>query len=93
MIEAIKTNNFFVSACLALGSITVPTPGFVASPAPDFDNDFALGYIIIPAFGTIIGHIALRVMDSKTTFFYSKQVTAEDYTNSKLYIKETIQIR
>lgn len=72
MIEAIETNNFFVSAGLALGSIAVPTLGFVASPALDFDNDFALGYIIIPALGTIIGRIVLIVMDPKTTFFYSK---------------------
>lgn len=40
--------------------------------------------------GAVAGRIAPVVMDPNTTFYYGKQVSAEDFTSSKLYIKGTI---
>lgn len=69
----------------ALGSITGPAPGSVAGSIPDS--------VIGPALGVVVGCIALVVIDpTKSNYFYGKQVTAEDLTSSKLYMKRTIWI-
>lgn len=64
--------------------------GFVTGRIFSFINDFAFGFITISAFCAIAGRVASMVINPKTTFFYSKQVTAKDYTSFKLYIKKTI---
>lgn len=109
VIETIETNNSFVFAGLALGSIAGPVPsfvagfapnsitssdpGFVASSALSSVKGFTLGFITIRAPGATAGCIAFVVIDLKTSFFYSKQVTTKDYINFKLYMKEMIWIR
>ena len=46
-----------------------------------------------PAPGVIAGRVASMVIDpTKGNYFYEKQVTAEDLTSSKLYMKKTIWI-
>ena len=70
-------------AGLAFNSITSPAPGSVAGPAPDS--------ITGPAFNVVAGRVAPVVIDpTKSNYFYGKQVTAEDLTSSKLYMKGTI---
>lgn len=102
------TDDSFMSANLAFGSVAGLAPGSVASPAPNsviglapssvacpapgFVPDSASSFVIVPASGAIIGYIASVVMDSKTTFFYGKQVMAEDYISSRLYMKRMIWI-
>lgn len=98
--EAIGTNDSSISTGLApisvaspaFGSIAGPMPGFATVPAPSSVNNIILGYVTVPTLGAITGHIVFVIMDPKTTFFYGKQVTAEDYTSSKLYMKKTIWI-
>lgn len=88
-------------ADLAPKFVASPAPGFVAGPAlgsindstPGSINDSAPSSVIISALGAVAGRVALVVVDSKTSFFYGKQVIAEEYTNSKLYTKGRIWIR
>ena len=66
-------------------SVTNPAPGFVAGPAPDS--------VTIPVPGVVAGCVIPVVIDpTKGNYFYAKQVTAEDFTSSKLYLKGTIWI-
>ena len=96
------TDDWSVTAGHALGSITGLALGFVAGPAPDFVTNPASGSVTGPALdavtgpapGIIAGRIAFVEIDiSKGNYFYGKQVTAEDLTSSKLYMKGTIWIR
>lgn len=101
VIESIETNNSSVfaglapssSASLAPSSIANPTSDSIAGPALGSVNNSASSSGIILALGAITGHVALVIIDPKTTFFYGKQVTIKDYISSKLYIKRTIWIR
>ena len=69
----------------AADSITSPAPGSVAGPAPDS--------VTGPALGVVADRVAPVVIDpTKGNYFYGKQVTAEDLTSSKLYMKGTIWI-
>lgn len=90
-----KANNFSLSVgctpCFfarpAPSSVTGLVFGSFARFAPDSINNFAFYLITIFIPSIIVGRIAFVVIKPKTTFSYSKQVTAEDYNNSKLYIK------
>lgn len=53
----------------------------------------AFGSIIFSTFSIIAGYKVLVVINYKVNFFYKKQITAEDLTNSKLYIKIIISIK
>lgn len=79
-----KTNNSFAP----IG----PNFGFITSPALRSVNDFAFGSVTIITPGTIIYRIVFIIINSKTTFFYSKQLTAKDYNIFKFYIKKIIWI-
>ena len=108
MIETIGTNDSFVFAGPVFGSFIGLTPGFVAGSALNFVagpalgsvagsapgsiNDSTLGSVTVPVSGAVASRIASKVINPKTTFFYGKEVTAEDYTSSKFYMKGTIRI-
>lgn len=88
MIEAIRTNDFFVSTGPAFDSVTGSAPSFIAGSTSNFIASFAPGFVVGPIFGTIndsgpdsftvsapsaiAGHVAFVVIDPKTNFFYSK---------------------
>ena len=95
------TDDFFAPAGPSLGSITGPTPGSVAGPAPDSVTSPAPGSVAgpapdsvtSPAPGVVAGRVApVMINPTKGNYFYRKQVTAEDLTSSKLYMKGTIWI-
>ena len=96
------TNDFSAPAGPTFGSITGPAPSsvagsasdFVKNPAPDSIARPALNFIIGPALGVVAGCVTFVVINpTKDNYFYGKQVTADDLTSSKLYIKRTIWIR
>ena len=98
----IGTNDFSAPADPAPGFVTDPALGSIARPAPDSVTSLASGSITGPAPDSvtdpapdvIAGRVALVVIDStKGNYFYGKQVTTEDFTSSKLYMKGTIWIR
>lgn len=109
LIETIRTNNFFVSASSISSFVACLVPGFVAnvalnsitslildsvtSYAPTFVNDSTFRSVTISAPCALAGRITFIIMNLKTTFFYNKQVTVEDYTSSKLYIKRIIWVK
>lgn len=109
MIKTMRTNNFSVFADFtpdfvvdsALGfivgpvsnSIIISAYGSVTGLALSSVNNSAFGSITISAFNAIASSVVLVIINFKTTFFYGKPVIAEDYSNSKLYIKETILIK
>ena len=97
----ISIDNFFAPAGPALSSVTGPTPGSIAGLAPDSVTSPASGSVAGPApdsvtgpaFGVVADRVAPMVIDpTKGNYFYGKQVTAEDLTSSKLYMKEIIWI-
>lgn len=106
MIKVMRIDDFSVFADLTpdfatelvFGSITSSTSSSVAGPAfgsiagliLGSINNSASSFVTIPTLGTIADSIVLIVIDLKTTFFYSKQVIAEDYISSKLHMKGTI---
>lgn len=57
----IKTNNFFILAKFAFGSITNLVLNIIIN--------FTYGFIIISSFETIIGRISFIIINSKTIFF------------------------
>lgn len=93
-----EINDFSMSVGLApdfvasppLDSIVALAPNSIAGPDPGFVAGLIPGSVIVLAPGAVAGCVVLVVIDPKTTFFYSKQITAEDYTSFKLYIKGTI---
>ena len=90
VIEAIKTDDSFMSVSPASGYVAGPTPGSVAGcalnsavgsapgsvagPAASFINNFAPDFIIVPALGTVASHIFPMVIDFKTTFFMANKL-------------------
>ncbi len=80
----IGINNSSTPAGPAPDSVVGPAAGSVAGPAT--------GAVTGPALGAVAGRVAPVVMEPNTPFYYGKAVTAEDFTSSKLYMKETIWI-
>ena len=90
----------------ASGSVVGPALNFVAGPVPNsiagpvsssvavltlyFVNVSAPCSITVPTPDNVTGRAFSMVINPKTTFFYSKQVTTENCISSKLYIKGTI---
>ena len=96
-----STDNFSASAGPISGFVTSLAPGSIAGPVPDSVTSLAPGSIAgpapdsvtSPAPGIIAGRVTPVVIDStKGNYFYGKQVTAEDLTSFKLYMKRTIWI-
>lgn len=75
-----RTNNFYVSTNLALGSIASsassfvagPVPSSVTGPAPGSVNNSAPSSLTIPTPVAIASRVDHMVIDLETTFFYSK---------------------
>ena len=95
------TDDFSAPAGPSFDSVTGPAPGSVASPAPDSVTSPAPGSVAspvpdsvtCPAPGVVAGRVAPVVINpTKGNYFYGKQVTAEDLTSSKRYMKGTIWI-
>ena len=95
------TDDFFAPVSPAPGSITGPAPSSVAGPALEYITSPTPGSIAGPApnsvtgpaLGVVAGRVAPVVIDpTEDNYFYEKQVTAEDLTSSKLYMKGTIWI-
>lgn len=97
----IEINNLFISAGSVFGfvvnffssSIAYFVFSFIANSASAYVNNSISGFTIIFLFTIIVGRIVFAIIKSQTTFFNSKKVIIKDYTNFKLYIKETIWIR
>lgn len=66
-----ETNDFFVSASLALGSIASlafgnfagSTSSFVAGPTSGSLNNSAPGFFIVCAFGAVVGRVTFIVVN------------------------------
>ena len=96
-----STDDFSAPASPSPGFVTGPTPGSIAGPAPDSVTSPAPGSVAGPAPDSVTGpapsvvagRVALVVIDpTKGNYFYGKQITVEDLTSSKLYMKGTIWI-
>ena len=95
------TDDYFAPAGPTFGSVAGPASDFIISsalgsvtgPAPDSVTGPTSGIIAGSTPGVVVSRIAFIVIDlTKGNYFYEKQVIAEDLTNSKLYMKETIWI-
>ena len=88
------TEDFFAPAGPAHGFVTGPALDYITSLAPGSVAGPALDSVTGPAPGVVASRVAHVVIDPiKSNYFYGKQVTAEDFTSSKLYMKRTIWIR
>lgn len=68
-------------------------PGLVKSLASSFVASLALDSVTGPALGVVANCVTLIMIEStKSNYFYKKQITIEDLTSFKLYIKKTILI-
>ena len=76
---------------LALGFIIGPILGSVTNPTPNSVTGLAFGSIAGPAPSVIAGRVPPMVINSiMGNYFYGNQVTTEDLTSSKRYMKGMI---
>lgn len=102
VIKAIKTDDSFIYASFALGSVAGPAfgsvaglaPGFLPGPALTSDNDSAPGSITIFAPGAVAGRVAPMIMNLKRIFFLQQTSNGRGlYQFQTLYQKNNLNLR
>ena len=89
----IGTNDVSVNVNSAFISITDPASRFIIRSTLGFTADPVFDFVIGLVFSVVAGCITFVVINpTKDNYFYKKSIMAEDFTNSKQYIKGTIWI-